>query len=79
LRYAFTNKMRHKIRLNISDKYKIMIKLPEVHFGITRSHAEVEHKILIMFSYKIHLDRFSINTKQSILKDLHSNFVQFLA
>jgi hypothetical protein len=32
----------------------------------------------IFFSYKNHLDIFIINTKQIIIKDLHSNFVQFL-
>jgi hypothetical protein len=49
-----------------------------VHLGISRSHAEVENKILILFSYKNHLDRFNINTKQFIIKDLQPNFVQFL-
>jgi hypothetical protein len=50
----------------------------EVHFGIKRSHAEVGHKNLIIFSYKSHLDRFCINTKYIIIKDLQHNFVQFL-
>jgi hypothetical protein len=35
-------------------------------------------KNLIIFSYKNHLVRFSINTQQIIIKDLHHNFVQFL-
>jgi hypothetical protein len=46
-----------------------------MHLGITRSHAEVEHTNLIIFSNKNHLDRISINTKQFIMKALH---VQFL-
>jgi hypothetical protein len=42
-----------------------------------KSHAEVEHKTLFIFSYKNHLGRFIINTKQIILQDLHSKFVPF--
>jgi hypothetical protein len=34
---------RHISRININDNYKIVINSPEVHFGLTRSHAEVEH------------------------------------
>jgi hypothetical protein len=55
-----------------------VINLLEVHFGIKRSHTEVEHKTLIIVSYKNHLDRFCINTKQFIIKDLQHKFVQFL-
>jgi hypothetical protein len=36
--------IRHISRINISDKYKIVINSPEVHFGIKRQHAEVGHK-----------------------------------
>jgi hypothetical protein len=54
-----------------------MINSPEVNLGIQRSHAEVEHKNLNMFRYNNHLDRFNINTKQFIIKDLNCNFVQF--
>jgi hypothetical protein len=54
-----------------------MINSPEVHLNIKRSHAEVVHKNLIIFSYNNHLDIFSINTKQFIIKDLHNNFLQF--
>jgi phage gp36-like protein len=78
LSQAITNKIRHKTRLNISARYKIVINSPEVHLGIKRSHAEVKHKNLIIFIYKNHLDRFITNTKQFIIKDVHSNFVQFL-
>jgi hypothetical protein len=70
-------KIGHKSRINISDIYKIVINSQDVYLGITRSHAEVEHKTLFIFSYKNHLDRFIINTKQFIVKE-HSNFVQLL-
>jgi hypothetical protein len=49
-----------------------------VYLGIKISHAEVEHENLFIFSYKNHLGRFLINTKQFIIKDLHSNCVPFL-
>jgi hypothetical protein len=55
-----------------------VINLQEVYFGITRSHEEVRHRNLLIISYKNHLDRLCINTKQIILKDLQYNFVQFL-
>jgi hypothetical protein len=32
--YAFTKKIRHISRINIFDKYKIVINSSEVHFGI---------------------------------------------
>jgi hypothetical protein len=62
--YAFSKKNKHISRINISDNYKIVINSPKVHFGITRYHAEVGHKNLIMFSYKNHLDRFCRKGKQ---------------
>jgi hypothetical protein len=37
-----------------------------VYLGITRQHAEVGHKKLIMFFYKNHLGRFCIKRKQFI-------------
>jgi hypothetical protein len=55
-----------------------MINSPEVYLDITRSHAEVEHKIILIFCYKNHLGRFIIKTKKIILKNLCSNFMQFL-
>jgi hypothetical protein len=36
LTYAITKKNKHISRINLSDKYKIVINSPEVHFGITR-------------------------------------------
>jgi hypothetical protein len=68
----------HILRINISDHAKIVIKSPEVHLGISRPHAEVGHKNIIIFSYKNHIGRFYITRKQFIQKDLQHNFVQFL-
>jgi hypothetical protein len=42
------------------------------------SQAKVEHKKLIICSYKNNLYRLCVNTKEIIIKDLHSNFVQLL-
>jgi hypothetical protein len=56
----------HKLRINISDKPKIMIKSPKVCSGITRQHAQVGHKNINIFSYKNHLSMFCINGKQFI-------------
>jgi hypothetical protein len=61
----------HKLRINISDYSKIGINSPEVYLGITRQHAQVGHKNIILFSYKkssrqilhkwktIHIKRFT--------------------
>jgi hypothetical protein len=69
----------YKLRMIISEHPKIMIHSPEVYFGITRQHAQVGHKNINNFSYKIHLGRFCIKGKQFIQKNLLHNFVQFLA
>jgi hypothetical protein len=53
----------HILRINISGHSKIVINSPEVCLDITRSHAEVGQKNIIMFSYKTPLDRFCINGK----------------
>jgi phage gp36-like protein len=45
-------KIKHISRINISDKYKTIINSPEVHLGIKRSDAEVEHKNLFIFTTK---------------------------
>jgi hypothetical protein len=66
LTYAIIKKNKHISRINIYDNYKIVINSPEMNFFITRQHAEVGHKNIIIFSYKNHLDRFSINRKQFI-------------
>jgi hypothetical protein len=69
----------HKLRINISDKPKIMINSPKVLFFITSQHAQVGHKNIHIFSYKNHLGRLCIIGKQFIQKDLLNNFVQILA
>jgi hypothetical protein len=62
LSYAITFKLSINHEQIFMIDIKIMINSPEVHLGITRSHAEVKHKNLFIFSYKNHLDRNSINT-----------------
>jgi hypothetical protein len=79
LGYAFSKKIKHISRINISDKYKILINSPEVHFRNETQHAKVGPKNLIIFSYKKHLDRFCIIRKQFLIKDLQHNIVPFLA
>jgi hypothetical protein len=69
----------HILRINIFDHLKIVINSLEVYLGITRQHAQVGHKTIIIFSHKSHLGRFCINGKQFIKKDLLHNFVQLLA
>jgi hypothetical protein len=46
LRYAITYKTRHKSRINIHSRDKIMLNSPEVHFSIKRQYPEVGHKKL---------------------------------
>jgi hypothetical protein len=55
-----------KLRINISDEPKFMIKSLDVCFGITRQHAQVGHRNINIFSYKNYLSRFCINRKQFI-------------
>jgi hypothetical protein len=78
LSYVFSKKIKHISRINIFDNYRIVINSPEVYYGITRQHAEVGHKNLIIFGYKNHLGRFCRNGKQFLEKDLQHNFVNFL-
>jgi hypothetical protein len=56
----------HKLRINISDKPKIMINSQEVCFDITRQCAQVELKNINIFSKKNHLGSFCRNGKQFI-------------
>jgi 3-methyladenine DNA glycosylase Mpg len=56
----------HLLRINTSDKTKVVINSPEVCLGTTRQHAQVVHKTINIFSYKNHLGRFCINGKQFI-------------
>jgi hypothetical protein len=66
LGYVFSKKIKHILRVTISDKYKIVINSPDVYFKIARQHAEVGNKNIIIFGYKNHLGRFCINGKQYI-------------
>jgi hypothetical protein len=59
-------KNKHISRINTSGNYKIVINSPEVHFGITRQHAQVGHKNINIFIYKNNLGIFCINGKQFI-------------
>jgi hypothetical protein len=56
----------HKLRINTYDQPKIMVKSPEVCFGIARQLEQVGHKNINIFSYKNHLGRFCTNGKQFI-------------
>jgi hypothetical protein len=78
LSYVISKKINHIPRINISGNHKIVINSPEVYFGITRKHAEVGHKNIIIFCYKNHLGRFCRNGKQFLGNYLQNNFVQFL-
>jgi hypothetical protein len=69
----------HKSRTIISVNPKIMINSQDVHFGITRQCAQVELKNMNIFNRTNHLCRFARNRKTFLEKDLHHNFVQFLA
>jgi biotin carboxylase len=53
LTYAITKKNKHISRINISDKYKIVINSPEMHCSIKRQHEAVGHKNLINLATKI--------------------------
>jgi hypothetical protein len=50
-----------------------------VHFGITRQRAQVGVKNMNIFNKKNQLCRSARNGKSFLEKDLHHNFVQFLA
>jgi hypothetical protein len=69
----------HKLRIIIYGKPKIMINSQDVYFGITRQFAQVELKNINIFRKKNHLCRSGRNGKTCLSKDLHHNFVQFLA
>jgi hypothetical protein len=56
----------HKLRINTYDQPKIMVKSPEVCFGIARQLEQVGHKNIKIFSYKNHLGKFCTNGKQFI-------------
>jgi hypothetical protein len=56
-----------------------MINSQDVYFDITRQCAQVGLKNINIFSKKNHLCRSARNQKTFLEKDLHHNFVQFLA
>jgi hypothetical protein len=56
----------YNLRINTSAHPNIMINSPEVCLGITRQHAQVEHKNINIFSYKNRLGRICIKGKQFI-------------
>jgi hypothetical protein len=69
----------HKSRIIISENPQIMINLQDGHFGITRQCAQVGLKNMNTFNKKNLLCRSARNRKIFLEKDLHHNFVQFLA
>jgi hypothetical protein len=52
------NKNKHIFENNISNKDKIRVNPPEVHFSITRQYPQVGLKNNYILSYKNHLGRF---------------------
>jgi hypothetical protein len=69
----------HKTGIIISDNPKIMVNLQDVYFGIIKQCAQVGVRNINIFNMKNHLSRFDRNGKTFLEKDLHANFVQFLA
>jgi hypothetical protein len=49
LSYAFSKKIKHNSRINISGNYKIVINSPEVCSGIKRQFAKVGCKNINIF------------------------------
>jgi hypothetical protein len=56
-------KSKHKSRINLFDRYNIMINSPQVNLGIKRLCLEVKLKNIFIFGYKNYLVKFIINTK----------------
>jgi hypothetical protein len=69
----------HKSRIIISFNPKFMINSPYVHFGIMRQCAQVGVKNTNIVNMKNHLCSSVRDRKKFLYKDLHYNFVQFLA
>jgi hypothetical protein len=69
----------HKSRIIIYVNPKFMIHSQNVYFGITRQCAQVGVKNINIFNMKNHLSRSNRNGKTFLEKDLHDNFVPFLA
>jgi hypothetical protein len=69
----------HKSRIIISVNQKFMINSQYVSFGIKRQCAQVGLKNINIFNMKNHLCSSARKRKTFLEKDLHHNFVQFLA
>jgi hypothetical protein len=57
------NKNKHIFGNNISNRDKIRVNSPEVHFRITRQYPGVGLKNIFILSYKNHLGRFDNITR----------------
>jgi hypothetical protein len=57
------SKNKHIFGINISNRDKIMVNSPEVHFIITRQYPEAGLKNNYILRYKIHLGRFDNITR----------------
>jgi hypothetical protein len=69
----------HNSRIIISVNPKFIINSQDVYFGITRQCAQVGLTKINIFNNKNHLCRSARDRKTFLEKDLHHNFVQFLA
>jgi hypothetical protein len=69
----------HKSRIIVSVNPKILINSQDAHFGITRKCAQVGLKNMSIFRKKNHLCSSARNRETFLEKDLHHNFVPFLA
>jgi hypothetical protein len=69
----------HNSRIIIAVNPKFMINSQDVYFGITRQGAQVGLKNVNICNMKNHLCRSARDRKTFFKKDLHHNFVQFLA
>jgi hypothetical protein len=69
----------HKSGIIIYVNPKFMINSQDVYFGIIRQCAQYGVKNINIVNMKNHLCRSSRDRKTFLLKDLHDNFVQFLA
>jgi hypothetical protein len=69
----------HKPRIIISVNPKFMINSQDVYFGIIRQCAQVVVKNINIVNMKNRLLSSARDRKTFLEKDLHYNFVQFLA
>jgi hypothetical protein len=69
----------HRSRIITYVNPKIMINSLGLHFDIKRQCAQVGLNNMNIFNKKNHLCRSARNGQTFLEKDLHHNFVQFLA